>query len=104
MSNRSSSDPRAFLTRLELASRLVARMLRAIAHSRLAAFAAIGGLLFAVTPRPASTRDVEIDRASLRSLEAAEARRLGAARLSPEEASQVDARAIEDEILYREAL
>jgi len=79
-------------------------MLRAIAHSRLAAFAAIGGLLFAVAPRPASTRDVEIDRASMRSLEAAEARRLGAARLSPEEASQVDARAIEDEILYREAL
>jgi hypothetical protein len=77
---------------------------RQILNSRLLHFAVLGGAIFALSPRPPSRRDIDLDTRSLRALEAAEAQRLGRAALDPEQAKSVRDRAIEDELLYREAL
>jgi hypothetical protein len=67
-------------------------------------FVVVGGFIFALAPRPASQRDVVLDGATLAALERAQAQRLGKPVLDADEVARVRARAIEDEILYREAL
>jgi hypothetical protein len=71
---------------------------------RLLHFVVAGGVIFALAPRPASERDIVLDRATLAAFERAQARRLGAPALAADEAARVRTRAIEDEILYREAI
>ena len=67
-------------------------------------FLVLGGLIFLLAPRATPSRDIELDSRSLAALREAQVQRLGRAALDGDEARQVDARAIEDEILYREAL
>ena len=79
--------------------------MRALARNRLLHFILLGGAIFWLAPRPGGGRgDIAIDGATLRALEEAQARRLGTVRLTPDEASEVRMRAVEDEVLYREAL
>jgi len=79
--------------------RLLSRLLR----DRLVHFAVAGGLLFALAPAVDDSR-VSVSRGYLQSLHAAQARRLGVPKLSLERAAEVDRRALEDEVLYREAV
>jgi hypothetical protein len=72
------------------------------ARNRLAQFTAIGALLFALAPRETARR-VDLTSATLATMRVAEAKRANTA-LDAAKAHEVDARAIEDEILYREAL
>jgi hypothetical protein len=86
-------------------ARLVA-VARAVGRSRMVHFVAGGALLFALVPRPEDTRRIDIFSAELVASREAEAGRprtrgFSGANLDPAEA---DARAIEDEMLYREAL
>ncbi len=67
-------------------------------------FAVLGGLIFAIAPAGASSRRVSISRTYLESLRAVQAERLGVQALSDGGRAEVDQRAIEDEVLYREAL
>ncbi len=78
------------------------RALRRLARNRLLHFGAIGGLIFALAPSVDTTR-VSVSAEYLRALHAAQARRLGVGELSIERADEVDRRALEDEVLYREA-
>jgi hypothetical protein len=73
-------------------------------RSRLFQFAVLGGLLFAVAPRARSPRDIEIGSERLAALHAAEAGRAGVKTLPLEKTREVDQRALEDEILYREGV
>src|SRR5579862_1079142 len=79
-------------------------LFRAALRSRLVHFLMIGGLIFAVAPRPEPRRDIAFDSAAFDDLERAQAQRLGAPLLEVGDAEEVRTRAIEDEILYREAL
>jgi peptidyl-prolyl cis-trans isomerase C len=79
--------------------RVLARLLR----SRLVQFAIAGGIIFAVAPAADDSR-VSLSGSYLQSLHSAQARRLGVEKLSVERADEVDRRALEDEILYREAV
>jgi peptidyl-prolyl cis-trans isomerase C len=79
--------------------RLASRLLR----DRLVHFAAAGGLFFALAPGVDRTH-VSLSGSHLQSLHAAQARRLGVPTLSDERAAEVDRRALEDEVLYREAM
>jgi peptidyl-prolyl cis-trans isomerase C len=79
--------------------RLLSRLLR----DRLVHFVAAGGLLFAIAPSVDESR-VSLSGGYLQSLHGAQARRLGVRQLSIEGAGEVDRRAIEDEVLYREAV
>jgi hypothetical protein len=65
---------------------------------------AVGAVMFAVSSRRQDPRRLAIDTASLAAFERAQAERDGVASLAPERRAEVDARAIEDEILYREGL
>ncbi len=76
--------------------------LRALAQSRLAQFCVIGAAIFALAPHDRGRR-VDVPGATLAALRSAEARRVEAP-LDDPKAHEVEARAIEDEILYREAL
>jgi hypothetical protein len=76
--------------------------LRAAARSRLTHFCVIGAILFVLAPHERGRR-VDLPGATLTALRSAEARRSSAA-LDERKAHEVDARTIEDEILYREAL
>lgn len=67
-------------------------------------FLILGGAIFAFAPKDRADRRIEIDASVLASLEAAEARRLGVPALSDVQRREVANRAVEDEILYREAL
>ena len=78
--------------------------MRALARNRLLHFIVLGGAIFWLAPRPVGRGDIAVDGATLRALEEAQARRLGTPRLSADEAREVRTRAVEDEILYREAL
>lgn len=82
----------------------VVRVLGVLVRSRLVQFLVLGGAIFALAPRPPSQRDLALDGATFAALEKAEAQRRGVPVLGPEEANEVRTRAIEDEILYREAL
>jgi hypothetical protein len=77
---------------------------RAIAGHRITHFLVIGLALFALAPRQPSGRDIDIPRGALDALHSAEAHRLGLAALPAAKVREVDERAVEDEILYREAL
>ena len=81
------------------ASRIVSRLLR----DRLVHFAVAGGLLFALAPAVDRSR-VSVSTGYLQSLHAAQAHKLGVPQLSEERAAEVDRRAVEDEVLYREAM
>lgn len=78
---------------------LVARL----AASHVIQFLVLGGAIFAIVPRPSGGGDVHLSRAQLAAMYGAEARRVGAP-LDATKQREVDARAIEDEVLYREAL
>jgi hypothetical protein len=75
-----------------------------LARSPLFHFLLLGSVIFALAPRREDPRKIEVSSAGLAALERAQARRDDAPSLSPERAREVDARAIEDEVLYREAL
>src|SRR5262245_41332924 len=74
------------------------------ARSRLLQFLVIGGLIFVLAPRPPSRRDIVLDGSALAVLEQAQAQRLGKPVLDADEVREVRTRAVEDEIVYREAL
>lgn len=84
--------------------RHVLRAGRALFESRLFQFAVLGGLLFAVAPRPSSPRDIAIRSERLAALHAAEASRPRSRTLPAAKTGDVDQRALEDEILYREGV
>jgi hypothetical protein len=73
--------------------------LRLLTKNRAVQFLALGSLIFLLTPRPETSRDIALTRQYLGRLERAEAAKKGRA-----EESAVDERAIEDEVLYREGL
>lgn len=82
-------------------------LVRFAQRSRLLQFIVLGALLFALDrgrQRPDEHKAVDIDEGALQELRAAEAQKLGLARLPEQGRREVDARAIEDEILYKEAL
>lgn len=81
-------------------SPFVARLVR----NRLVHFALGGAVLFLVAPPAERDTRVSLQGSYLASLHAAQAHRLGVGALSKERASEVDRRAIEDEVLYREAM
>jgi peptidyl-prolyl cis-trans isomerase C len=91
------------LAHLVVAVSSLARFMSRLARDRLVHFALAGGLLFALAPAVDHTR-VSLSRDYLQSLHAAQARRLGVPELSDERAAEVDRRALEDEVLYREAV
>lgn len=78
--------------------------LRAVVGHRLTHFFLMGAILFAIAPAPKDTRQIRVDPDLLATLHAEEAKKLGKTSLSTTELQQVEARAIEDELLYREAL
>jgi peptidyl-prolyl cis-trans isomerase C len=83
------------------------RALRAtgtLLHQRLVQFAVLGGLIFAIAPRARSPEDIDIRSERLAALHVAEAARSGSRALPPEVGAEVDQRALEDEILYREGV
>lgn len=71
-------------------------------RSRLVQFCFLGGAIFALAP--SEPRRVDLSTATLEALRAAEAARVAPAPLDAKRAHEVEARAIEDELLYREAL
>lgn len=72
--------------------------------NRLVQFLSLGGLLFILTPSTGSPTHIELSRQHIAALQAAQATRLGSDTLPESQAAEVEARAIEDEVLYREAL
>lgn len=83
---------------------LVAAVIRALVRERMVHFVVLGALIFAIAPRPTSPTRISLSSSYLGALRAAQARKLGVAALSEDRTSEVDRRAIEDEVLYREAL
>lgn len=82
----------------------VKALLGRILRDRITHFAAIGAVIFALAPRRDDKGRVSVSSEYLSSLHAVQAHRLGVPELSIEHAAEVDRRAIEDEVLYREAL
>lgn len=80
------------------------RVRRLLLRSRLLHFGVLGFAIFAFARREEDGRNIAISKASLDALHAAQAQHLEVASISPELAHEVDAREIEDEVLYREAL
>lgn len=75
-----------------------------LARSRIAQFLAIGGLLFVAAPSPDLPYRIEISAPALASLASARVQVLGVSELTHEQFNELRAQAIEDEVLYREAL
>jgi hypothetical protein len=73
-------------------------------RSRLVHFAVLGGAIFAVAPRPLDERRIELRSTAFDALAHAEATRRSLAALPDDKTREVRARAIEDELLYREAI
>ena len=96
-----TSRTRTMSARLDAFGRCAAAL--ATRHRALQ-FLVLGGLLFALAPKPGSSRDIALDSRSLAALQEAQVQRLGRAALDDDEAREVQARTIQDEILYREAL
>ncbi len=82
----------------------VARFFHAGLRHRLTHFFMVGSILFAIAPPPEHTRTIRLEPDVVATLRAAEAQKLGIHSLSPEDMRRVEARAVEDELLYREAL
>ncbi len=78
--------------------------LRAIVGTRLAQFVLIGGAIFALTQPQLRADEVRVSPARLTAMAEQEARRVGVPALGPTELKALETRAIQDEILYREAL
>lgn len=76
--------------------------LTSLLHSRLVHFALIGGLCFWLAP--AQPRRIELSSQQLGAFGAAQAARDGLPALAAQRVREVEARAVEDELLYREAL
>src|SRR5512142_1453621 len=85
-------------------SRRAAHPLQWLLEQRVVQFALIGGLIFAVAPRPRSSSTIEITGKRLSALRAAEAANSRELHLSSAMDRAVDQRALEDEILYREGI
>lgn len=79
-------------------------LVRRIVRSRLTHFIAFGAALHLLAPGAGPSRVVDVDPAALAAVHRAEADRIGAPTLDPSTSHTVDARLIEDELLYREAL
>jgi hypothetical protein len=79
-------------------------LLARLVKSRAVHFLLLGGVLFAVTPKQSDPRRIAISSRDLDALHAAQAQRLGVPALPTEQRDAIDARAIEDDVLYREAL
>ena len=75
-----------------------------LARQRLTQFVVLGAAVFMIAPRNRAPSRVDVDASGLRALHEAQAKKLGVPELDPEKQHEVDARAIEDEILYREAV
>lgn len=75
-----------------------------VARAPAVQFAILGGAIFVLAPRREDARRVDLASASLATFERAQAARDGARTLSSERTREVDARAIEDEVLSREAM
>lgn len=95
--SRRLSRARSLLVRL-WASPLVG----ALAKHRLVQFVVLGGLIFAIAPSSTPREVISLRRQSLRALLAADNTR--AQRPSGDRLREIEARALEDEILYREGL
>jgi hypothetical protein len=91
------------MTSLAIAPRLTA-ILHSVVRARLVHFIAIGSAIFALAPRPPDDRRIEISKAELAIVEAAEAARHGARSLEPAKAAEVAARVIEDRMLFAEGV
>ena len=78
--------------------------LRRVLRERIVQFAIGGAALFAVAPAAETSTHVSIASNYLASLHAAQAHRLGVSALSESGSSEIDRRAVEDEVLYREAV
>jgi peptidyl-prolyl cis-trans isomerase C len=103
----SSAAPVAESRSLSTVSALRARVpprLVALASHRLVQFAVLGGLIFTVAPRPASPRSIDVRSERLGALVAVEMARDGARRGATATAHEVEQRALEDEILFREGV
>lgn len=84
---------------------LVAAVIRRLARERIVQFVAIAVLVFAFAHRPPrATTTISLSHAYIASLDAAQAQRIGVASLPEARELEVERRAIEDEVLYREAL
>jgi PPIC-type PPIASE domain len=81
-----------------------ARLAERIFRHRLAQFTAIGGLIFAIAPRPSPARQIALHHQQLGALHAAEAAREGRIQISDARIKEIDQRTIEDELLYREGV
>ena len=96
-------DPTFVPSATPRASRVVT-ILKGLARHRLTHFFLIGAALFALAPKPRNSRQIRVDPSVIAALRADEAKTQGKTTLSDEENRIVEARAIEDELLYREAL
>jgi hypothetical protein len=90
--------------RLVLAPERMRTIVTGLLRSRAVHFALIGTAIFAIAPRREDPSRVAISSGDLDALHAMQASRLGVASLSAAQADEVDERAIEDDVLYREAL
>lgn len=83
---------------------LVAAVIARLARDRVVQFGVLGAIVFAIAGSPASPRTIALSRDYLDALHAAQAERLGVGHLPDDKRGEVDRRAVEDEVLYREAL
>lgn len=79
------------------------RALRRLARNHVAHFLVLGGVIFAAVPPAPGGHDIHLVRGQLAALHGAEVRRTGRG-LDEAKRREIDARAVEDEVLYREAL
>jgi peptidyl-prolyl cis-trans isomerase C len=80
------------------------KTLFALARLRLVQFIVLGGLIFAFAPAASVSGHISLQRRYLDALEAAEAMKTQVNKLAPAQAAEVEQRAMEDEVLFREAL
>jgi hypothetical protein len=78
--------------------------MRSVAKSRFLHFLVLGGAIFALAPKSEEPRRIELRSQAFATLDAAEAKRRSLASIDSDKEREVRARAIEDEVLYREAV
>ena len=91
------------MTSFAIESRVTA-ILHSVVRARIVQFIAIGSAIFLLAPRPPDDRRIEISKAELAIVEAAEATRHGARALEPAKAAEVTARVIADRMLFAEGV